>query len=745
MRNITLYIITLFISNFSIAQKQYILSKTDGSKIVMDGFISDDEKSISYKKTVDYEWQPGYNTPAKLETDVFISYTDEHIYFGVKAYTDPNDIRGQVRPRDEMAMGLNEDIVFLRFDPYLDARSVYLLASNAYGSQSDIRAKQATSDEERYDSSFNAIYETISSINEDGYTVEFLIPFTSIPHPNAEDKIWGFNVTRYFTLEGNGVFTTSDKYDRDNPCRICQIEGRLIMNDVPFKRNTELLPYISSNLSGERASEGQPIEYGKSKNEFGIGIKYDINSASTAELTINPDFSQIEADETQIDINSAYALQYPELRPYFSRGMDLLNFLDGAFYSRTINSPSISSKITLQDKNSSSIILSAVDQKSPYLIGGEDKSYFGEGGISYINTYRHQRVVNQNTKYGFFTTNRFYEGGGSGNLFGIDGLFTFNKIWKIQFEFIKNFNVEPVANWIDSDDTFSNKTVELDGEKFNGHGNYLRLIRKTENWESIIFYRDISANYRADLGFVPKNNRRWLTISQGYEKLLGNKYLQGYRINVKGDITNNINGDKKSRNLDIDLGITTIGATAINYNYDINFFRNYLGKDFRNVGKSTFLIISNPTKELSLFTRIVFGREIAFNEDDPEIGKESSVFFSMNYKLGNNLNINPSLRFSKLKKINKPGVFYDGYIARLSSRYQFNNDLSLRIISEYDDFNDKFYVQPLLEWNPNPSTIFYIGGNQNSSNIFNVDPEEFNPFLINRSQFFIKFQYLIGV
>ena len=745
MRNTTLYIITLFIFNFSIAQKQYMLSKTDGSKIVMDGFISDDEKSISYKKTVDYEWQPGYNTPAKLETDVFMSYTDEYIYFGVKAYTDPNDIRGQVRPRDEMAMGLNEDIVFLRFDPYLDARSVYLLASNAYGSQSDIRAKQATNDEDRYDSSFNAIYETISSINEDGYTVEFLIPFTSIPHPNAEDKIWGFNVTRYFTLEGNGVFTMSDKYDRDNPCRICQIEGRLIMNDVPFKRNTELLPYISSNLSGERVSDGQPIEYGKSNNEFGIGIKYDINSASTAELTINPDFSQIEADETQIDINSAYALQYPELRPYFSRGMDLLNFLDGAFYSRTINSPSISSKITLQDKNSSSIILSAVDQKSPYLIGGEDKSYFGEGGVSYINTYRHQRVVNQNTKYGFFTTNRFYEGGGSGNLFGIDGLFTLNKIWKIQFEFIKNFNVEPIANWIDSDDTFSNKTVELDGEKFNGHANYLRLIRKTENWKSIIFYRDISANYRADLGFVPKNNRRWLTISQGYEKLLGNKYLQNYSITVKGDITNNINGDKKSRNLDIDLGITTIGATAINYNYDINFFRNYLGKDFRNVGKSTFLIISNPTKELSLLTRIVFGREIAFNEDDPEIGKESSVFFSMNYKVGNNLNINPSLRFSKLKKINKPGIFYDGYIARISSRYQFNNDLSIRIISEYDDFNDKFYVQPLLEWNPNPSTIFYIGGNQNSSNIFNVDPEEFNPFLINRSQFFIKFQYSIGV
>ena len=86
------------------------------------------------------------------------------------------------------------------------------------------------------------------------------------------------------------------------------------------------------------------------------------------------------------------------------------------------------------------------------------------------------------------------------------------------------------------------------------------------------------------MGFVPKNNRRWLTFSQRFEKLIGSKYLQEYTVTVKGDITNNIKGEKKSRNLDIDLGITTVGATTINYNYDINFFRNYLGKDFRNVG-----------------------------------------------------------------------------------------------------------------------------------------------------------------
>ena len=88
---------------------------------------------------------------------------------------------------------------------------------------------------------------------------------------------------------------------------------------------------------------------------------------------------------------------------------------------------------------------------------------------------------------------------------------------------------------------------------------------------------------------------------------------------------------------------------------------------------------------------------------------------------------------------------YDGYISRLSFRYQFNNDLSIRLVSEYNNFNDTFLFQPLLKWNPNPSTIFYIGGIQNSINNFDLEPEDFDPFRVNRSQFFLKFQYLIGI
>ena len=390
-------------------------------------------------------------------------------------------------------------------------------------------------------------------------------------------------------------------------------------------------------------------------------------------------------------------------------------------------------------------MLNAIDETSPYLIGGEDKSYFGDGGISYINTIRHQKIINEGNKFGVYGTSRYFKDGGYGNLIGIDGLFTFNKIWRFQFEINQSFTKEPKNNWIDTEDTFLDKTIKLDGEKFKGSGNYFRLSRNTEHWDTYLFYRAISPGYRADVGFVPRINRKWTTVYHGYKSFFEKEYLQEFSIGLKGDLTYNFENRIKSRNLDFDISIKTFGKTQIQYNYDINFLRNYLNIDFKNVGKSELTIMAFPNEDLSLMLKHVFGKEIAYNEEIPEIGKENSIFFSANYKLGENINLMSSINYARLRDLKDTKSFYDGYISRFTFRYQFNNDLSIRLVSEYNKFNDTFLVQPLFKWNPNPSTIFYIGGIQSSINDFNLDPEEFNPFLINRSQFFIKFQYLIGI
>ena len=156
--------------------------------------------------------------------------------------------------------------------------------------------------------------------------MEFKIPINSLPYPKGENQIWNFNLSRVYTIDGTFHRSQSQPYDRNDPCWVCQVSDRLIMNDLVFKRKVELLPYVSGNISGERkTSLNDPIEFDKLNGEVGLGLSYDISSSAVLELTVNPDFSQVEADRTQLDINSAYALQYPELRPFFNKGMDLLN------------------------------------------------------------------------------------------------------------------------------------------------------------------------------------------------------------------------------------------------------------------------------------------------------------------------------------------------------------------------------------------------------------------------------------
>ena len=95
----------------------------------------------------------------------------------------------------------------------------------------------------------------------------------------------------------------------------------------------------------------------------------------------------------------------------------------------------------------------------------------------------------------------------------------------------------------------------------------------------------------------------------------------------------------------------------------------------------------------------------------------------------------------KLKKLDSEEYFFDGYIARFDVRYQFTSSLNLRVISEYNEFSDQFFVQPLISWRPNADTIFYIGGNQNYVDEF-IDYNSPN-YRVNKSQLFLKFQYLI--
>ena len=518
------FFILFLIINTLKAQDSYDLINSAPNSIIIDGKINKEEWKNAKIVDLDLEIEPNYNTKANVKTTGYITYSDNYLFVAFYAYGNPSNIRSAIRQRDDYGMW-NDDVVLIRFDTYRDARNNILLASNPFGSQYDVKGIDALTDEERYDGSFNINYESSGTIVEDGYNVEMKIPFSSLPFPNGTNQKWHFNMFRkYYDENSNEIGLSNERRDRDNPCETCQVTKLLIINNINIEKKIELLPYVSGNFVGDYETNTNSLKYSNPSGDAGIGLNLDITKNTSIEVTINPDFSQVEADVTQIDINSAYALLYPEKRPFFNRGSDLVKFSDGAFYSRSINNPIFSSKLLSQGKNTRIFFLTALDKNSPYQIAGNDRSYFGQGNQSIVNVFRYQRILKNNNKIGLFSSSRYYKNGGYGNLFGLDGLFQFSKIWKFSFEVFKNFNEEPINDWIETDDVFNNKTVNLDGEKFNGDAIYVKLLRNTEHWVSMIEYKNLSPGYRTDVGFVVKNDRRWLTLVQEYKNIINKNF-----------------------------------------------------------------------------------------------------------------------------------------------------------------------------------------------------------------------------
>ena len=229
-----LLFIVLIISFLNVnAQDIYEPNKVEVDQIVIDGVLSPGEWKNATEVIIDFEVNPGNNIPAKSETKGYISYSDTYLFIAFYAKGDPNNIRASVRSRDDFGM-IGDDFVLVRFDTYADGRNNFLLLSNPFGSQLDARATNALTDEERYDVSFNLDYKTEGKIVEDGYQVEFKIPFSSIPFPSGKNQTWNFNLTRQYFKDGNTIDTRSQPFDRTNTCQVCQTTDLLVLKDIVF-------------------------------------------------------------------------------------------------------------------------------------------------------------------------------------------------------------------------------------------------------------------------------------------------------------------------------------------------------------------------------------------------------------------------------------------------------------------------------------------------------------------------------
>ena len=698
-----------------------------------DGVIEQEEWKNAQTFSLDFEIDPGDNIPPPFPTKAYILYTPTDLYVGFIASADMNNLRSSIRNRDE---GFRDDNVLFGFDTYGDGRYMIAVGANPEGNQIDIKVLPNGNDE-----NYDVNYESKASKHKDAYHVELKIPFANLQFKPEDEMKWKVVFARSTFTESARTQSINFPIDRNNPCIVCQTPAEIILKGVEAKNRVNLLPFVFGGLSGERSNS--KFGYGKPTGDVGLSGLFDLNSVTSLEFALNPDFSQVEADISQVNANTTFALFFPERRPYFNEGNEIINSNLNTIYTRTINDPLASTKLIHQGEKQRLYWLTAYDQSSPYLIAGENESYTGQGGKAYSNILSYQRTFGNGSYVGFLSTNRFYQKGGNGQVFGVNGLLRFAKLYTLNFEINKSWILEPNADWIDTQDEINGKTVALDGEKKEGDGLFFSLQRNTRNWNTDFYYAQYSPHYETPLGFVNQNSIRNMELSHNYTYYPENKegLIQQLNVNVGSEFTFNYNRLRKYFDVFSNTYIQWKGnfQTNINLIHIVNEeFAGFIGKNLTEISAWNSY---NPSETIRLGVFLSFSESIRYNEDDPAVG--DSFFFGTfnNFQISPKLRISQSLRYNQLRSRVDDSYYFKGYIARINMNYQFNQNLSFRIIGEYNDFNDSFFVQPLLKWNPNPFTIFYIGG----TNGYSQTEAMRTNFHLNDSQLYFKFQYLFDL
>jgi hypothetical protein len=700
--------------------------------IKIDGKLDDEGWKIANIASNFSEASPGDRIKPKVDTKVLTIYNNEYIYFAFKCYDNPEKIRYSYTDRDA---SFNDDCVGIILDTYGNAEWAYEISLNPLGLQSDLRWTPSGED-----LGFDFIFFSEGMIIDSGYQVELAIPFSSLRFPNKPEQVWRATFWRNHQADTRRQYSWA-AISQNNPCLPCQFGYLTGIKNVKSVNRLELLPSIIAHQSGYLPSSNSGSQHfvdEKVKIDPSLGIKYSFTPSLTAEATINPDFSQVESDVQQIDVNTTFALSYEEKRPFFQEAGDLLKSRFNTVYTRSINDPLYGARITGRFNKSSLAIISAYDEHSPLIIPQEEHSYslYGGAGKSLVNILRYKQTVYENSYLGAIVTDRRFENNGSGTLISLDGSLRFldNYYFKFQYanSYTSNIN-DSILNMGIIEEVKRPKIFE----NISSWGRAINasFLKDAKYWDFTFSYEEISPTFRADVGLMPKNNYRQGYLSTSYTFYPNSKYIDIMSPSLEVARVWNFDGIRKDQWISPSLYIQFKSQTYLTLWYLWSRER-YENIDIPGIRRGGISISSNFTDIISLYFNIESGRMIARNLITPILGKGNNIAFGISLKLFKRFFIDPDYTFSNLKDPQTNTVIFNGYIFRTKFTYQFTRELFVRLIAQYDQFSDRFDIEPLIYYKLNPFSIFYIGSSLNY-NYYN----EYN-WKNTQRQYFVKFQYL---
>jgi hypothetical protein len=641
----------------------------------IDGKLDDETWQVEPLQRDFISYSPIYGEILPYKTLVWTAYDSQNLYFAFKCF-DPESqkIKTSITRRDSM---YRDDWVGLSLDAMGNKQSSYHLFINPNGIQGDALYTSVLGEGRAPD----YVWESAGKIVSNGYQVEICIPLRSIGFKSGKEVKMGILFWRYISRLG-----MSGSWPGIKPGQgIFNTHSAIIYRGIKKPLKLELLPGITYSSNRERMSPQQWRER-DAFTALGIGLTYGITSSITADITVNPDFSQVESDAFQVEMNQRYPLFYSEKRPFFMEGVDVFSFfthatgfLPHAVHTRRIVNPLWSAKITgTQGKTAFGIISAldeAPDQKSFFGIArgkhslGKD-NYIGFLYSGHESSAEYNRVIGTDIGYRFkhqkINASLLYSM--SGDKDPTPGIK--NRTNSSSFNFLYFYDTKTLA---------IETAFEHIGRDFRMDSSFLRRtgINNSWIWSGYSFYTD-------------SKKLPWLKLIQPEVFF---QYLHDLRTKM----------DDSFLFLGVNFNFTRRGYFWINYSTAKEGWQGQtFDLDQLELGGGIQLY-----KWLGIEGRLNRGERIYYDAVPSFKGKGYEGSLSLVFQPNKNLNQQFSFFHSDLSRDEEK--IYDVNILYSRTTYQFNKYFFLRGVFQYNSFEKRLLTDFLASFTLIPGTVLHVG------------------------------------
>ena len=620
--------------------------------ISIDGDLSDPGWKDAAKIDRFWETQPADNTAPKVETYAYIAYDAKYLYIGVDCRDpEPSKIRAPYVDRDQV-LGTDDNIaIFL--DTRNDRKAAIELRVNPRGIQADASWNDATFTE---DFSPDYFYDTAARITPTGWAAEFRIPFSSLRYPKGDPQTWGIQVWRNYPRD-NRYFIHSNPVPRGSNCGLCHIRSITGLTGLPQGGHLIAAPYATANQSA------------RPSGDLGTSLEND-----SIDATINPDFSQIESDVAQIAVNQRFALFFPEKRPFFLEGVDLLETPIQAVYTRTITSPRWGLRSTGKLGESAYTLLVTEDRGGGLVILPRPNfSEFAPQDFKSIVAIGRVRHDFGTSFAGLLATDREVRGGGYNRVIGPDFEWRPSSAHAVRGQFLWSDTETP--NRPDLSD-------EWDGRSLSGGAVDLRYSYTERAPEGFLRFRERGQGFRADDGFVPQVGLR---IGDAYA---GWKFFpEGLLTFVRPQVTSNYSETREGSLIDRNIapGVIFQGKRNLLGDVELNLSASRIGGEVLERTNVFFLFQVDPSRRVS---RIEVDGNIGeeFDFDNGRVGDGVRLASAITLKPTDHLAVELLGNRQTLDvrgDDGREGRLFTAWIGRIKTTYTFSARALLRLIGQW--------------------------------------------------------------